>query len=576
MIVLTFNVTGTDLRRTDINRIVAVNRNNVFAKFNFNSDWDDIFPKVVQFYKNEEYYNVILENDECNVPWEVLTEAGTLSVTVTGGDLITTTTADINVYGTGLSDSGLVPTVASPGVYSEIVKLASNIESDYNGIKSIIDTYEETVNNSMTDISEAVTNAHESEMNAAESASEASKSAESAASSLEELKNTVINIVDTAEGRTVTADNCSDKIFNNIYIYGESEQEKTPTMENPVGIVNKVTDVTLYVHNKNLLTAQFTEDNKITDTATKDDYTVYNASYPFYITKGNTYTFSFESDGIAGSTSGTDTVQAGVLDVTNGKHYMTMADKYLTFTAIHTGKCSFRYDINKNGCTHSFWNFQIEVGDIKTEYVEGDKQSIEITLSEPLRGVPVGSGGNYTDDTGQQYLADAICEKDDQIGVLRYINYMRLTSSGFTLFKEYDSGNKISFQKSLGLNYNNEYGLCTHFESSHSYNVDTMWFPDRRIIVTVSDDYTLDTFKKFLNKNEVYLAVTCKNNPVFEAFNDDIQTKFKALNTYYGITNVNNSAGAYNKIEYVADTKLYIDNKINEIAKAVVATESEV
>ena len=576
MIVLTFNVIGTDLRRTDINRIVAVSRNNVSAKFNFNSDWDDISPKVVQFYKNEEYYNVSLENDECNVPWEVLTEAGTLSITVTGGDLITTTTVDINIYGTGLSDSGLVPTVASPGVYSEIVKLASNIESDYSGMKSIIDAYEETVNNSMTDISEAVANSHENEMNAAESASEANKSAESALNSLEELKNTVINIVDTAEGRTITATDCSNK-NPNVYIFGESTQDGMPTMENPVEIVNKVTDsVTLYVHNKNLLTAQFTEDNKITDTATKDDYTVYNASYPFYITKGNTYTFSFESDGTAGSASGTDTVQAGVFDVANGKHYMTMSDKYLTFTAAHTGKCSFRYDINKNGCTHSFWNFQIEVGDIKTEYVEGNKQSIEITLSEPLRCIPIESGGNYTDDMGQQYLADVICEKDGQIGVLRCVNYMRLTSNGFTLFKEYENGNKISFQKSLGLNYYNESGLCTHFELSHSYNVDTMWLPDTRIIVTVSDDYTLDTFKTFLNENEVYLAVTCKNNPTFEVFNEEVQEKFKALNTYYGITNVNNSAGAYNKIEYVADTKLYIDNKINEIAKAVVATESEV
>lgn len=177
---------------------------------------------------------------------------------------------------------------------------------------------------------------------------------------------------------------------------------------------------------------------------------------------------------------------------------------------------------------------------------------------------------------GQQYLADVICQKDSQIGVLRYVNYVRLTSSGFTLFKEYDSGDKISFQKSLGSNYYNESGLCTHFEFSHSYNINTMWLADSRIIVTVSDDYTLNTFKTFLDENEVYLAVTCSNNPTFEAFDEDTQSKIKSLATYYGITNAYNNEGAYIKLNYVADTKLYIDNKFNELAKAITATESEV
>lgn len=189
MIVLTFNVTGTDLRRTDVNRIVAVSRNNVSAKFNFNSDWDDISPKVVQFYKDEEYYNVSLKNDECSVPWEVLTEKGTLSVTVTGGDLITTTTVDINVYGTSLSDSGLVPTKASPGVYSEIVKMADEISIGYNSIKSVMDTYEENIadsenrinnviNQAKTDIGESEANTHENAVNAEAWAEEARETAE--------------------------------------------------------------------------------------------------------------------------------------------------------------------------------------------------------------------------------------------------------------------------------------------------------------------------------------------------------------------------------------------------------------
>ncbi|MDO4301527.1 MAG: hypothetical protein Q4D26_09090 [Clostridia bacterium] len=198
MIVLTFNVTGTDLRRTDVNRIVAVSRNNVSAKFNFNSDWDDIYPKVVQFYKDEEYYNVSLKNDECSVPWEVLTEKGTLSVTVTGGDLITTTTVDINVYGTSLSDSGLVPTKASPGVYSEIVKMADEISIGYNSIKSVMDTYEENIADSENRINnvinEAKTDLAESEAHTRENAVNAEAWAEEARETAEDIKERLGNI----------------------------------------------------------------------------------------------------------------------------------------------------------------------------------------------------------------------------------------------------------------------------------------------------------------------------------------------------------------------------------------------
>lgn len=571
MIVLAFNVTGTDLRRTDINRIVAVSRNNVEAKFSFNSDWDNISPKVAQFYKDNKYYDVSLANNECIVPWEVLTSAGTLSVTVTGGNLITTTTVDINVYGSGLSSTGLAPTKASPGVYSEIVKLAEKIETDYNGMKSIMDTYEETVNTAMTDISEFVANAHESKI-------EAEESAESAANSLEDLKNTVINIHNSNEGNVVSVADASDKKIEEINVFGKSTQVNMPTMDEPVLIVNNFDNlkVTIYIANKNLLAVPYTKDNPLTLTSDRDDYNKYYASYPFYVVEGQTYTFSFESDGNAGGTTGTDTVQAGLFDTTNNIHYMTTGNKYLTFVAKKTGKCIFRCDVNKDGCAHSFWNFKVEVGDVNTDYATGEKQSIDVTLTEPLRGVVVNSGGNYTDNAGQEYLADVVCIKDGQIGVLRYVNYVRLTSSGFTLFREYDSENKISFQKSLGSEYYNESGLCTHLKFTTDYNVNTMRLADRRIIVTVSSNYTLDTFKEFLDNNEVYLAVTCKNNLGFEQFNEETQAKFKELMTYYGIANVYNNEGAFTKLNYVADTKLYIDKKIEEVAKAIVATESEV
>ena len=190
MIVLAFNVVGNNLRRTDTNKVVSVSRNNVTAAFEFNSEWDSVTPKVAQFANGEAYYDAFIEDGKCTVPWEVLENEGTLTVAVSGGDLITTNAVKINVYGTGLV-GGLVPTTASPGVYSEITKLAGEINDDYGNMKSIMDTYQETVNNSMTDISELAANAHESEVNAAGSAAEAKTAAEGVTSLKTEINNKV-------------------------------------------------------------------------------------------------------------------------------------------------------------------------------------------------------------------------------------------------------------------------------------------------------------------------------------------------------------------------------------------------
>lgn len=447
----------------------------------------------------------------------------------------------------------------------ELISKVEIINNAYNTLDTKIDT-------AIADIQEYTINASESEVNAVNAANEA-------VSALSNLKNIVININNSVDGRVAVAYDCSDKSAH-ISIFGESTQASTPTIDVPVAITNKFdsdeVNKVVYIANKNLLITPFTSENKITITADKDDYTIYNPRYPVQIIEGVTYTFSFESDGTAGGTSGTDTVQAGLLDTTNGIHYITNNSKSLTFTAKKTGKCSFRYDVNKNGCTHSFWNFMLETGDVKTEYVEGANQSVDIILNEPLRGIPVSSGGNYTDSKGQQYIADVMCEQDGIIGILRYVDYVRVTKSGVSVFKEYEGEDRITFHKVLGSKYNNEQGLCTHLAFASDYSVNSIKFADTRMLITVSSSYTLESFGEWLDSNEVYIAVTCKNNPTFEPLDDDLQTQFKALRTYYGVTNLYNNEGAYNKLDYTADTKLYIDNKFNELTQAILSTGGNV
>lgn len=53
-------------------------------------------------------------------------------------------------------------------------------------------------------------------------------------------------------------------------------------------------------------------------------------------------------------------------------------------------------------------NIQIEIGDTASGYEPYRSASAEITTGLPLRGVPVSSGGNYTDGSGQEWVCDTL------------------------------------------------------------------------------------------------------------------------------------------------------------------------
>lgn len=119
---------------------------------------------------------------------------------------------------------------------------------------------------------------------------------------------------------------------------------------------------------KNLANIPFTQNNKKTMTATHDDY-YETTDYSVYLIAGKTYTLSFESDGTAGSSTGTDTVQIMLLlDKKYDTMFYSTDSKILTFTVATNGNYYFRFDINKNRCTHSFWNIQLEQNPAATTY----------------------------------------------------------------------------------------------------------------------------------------------------------------------------------------------------------------
>ena len=126
MLYITFNVYKQKIKRTDTQQIVSDSRNYLKASFTFSDDdWTGI--KTAIFKNGDVVKHVILENDECLVPWEVI-KPGILHVSVFCGDLITADTATVYINESGYEDGG-APEDPSPTVYEQIIAMLNEIET---------------------------------------------------------------------------------------------------------------------------------------------------------------------------------------------------------------------------------------------------------------------------------------------------------------------------------------------------------------------------------------------------------------------------------------------------------------
>lgn len=152
MIYIEFKATGSNLRRTDLNKVVAYTKNELSARFSLNSDWDDLNPIVAVFSKDGGIcYDMVLDdNKECIVPWEVLSGKGVLNVSLVGGSTLTSTEVEINVLATG--QLGGLTSQPTDTLYRQLLSKYNEVEADWESCKSLLDTYKSEVSASTSAI----------------------------------------------------------------------------------------------------------------------------------------------------------------------------------------------------------------------------------------------------------------------------------------------------------------------------------------------------------------------------------------------------------------------------------------
>lgn len=324
-------------------------------------------------------------------------------------------------------------------------------------------------------------------------------------------------IVCTATGCPISLKDSASHGLMGFKIYGKTTQNGEPSPDAPVALDSVGDDgsVDVTVCGKNLL-------NMLRKTETKSGVT--------WIAEGSVLTISGTAAGLYGDImcknvrieAGTYTVSFKNLEKLNrieldcayedgtkvvAMQYVTASKPSFTFTAKERCYVSMTFVItsgtvigNKNNPT--FIYAQIEAGSKITEYEPYKEQNLTISTPNGLTGIPVDSGGNYTDTSGQQWICDEV---------------------------DFVSGKYV---QRIGKN-------------------------DSYAAESISNLYMSTTGDLSEGASVLYVL----SDSIEHDLSAEELAQYAAMHTNYQNTTIFNDGGADMEVKYVADTKLYIDEK---------------
>lgn len=363
----------------------------------------------------------------------------------------------------------------------------------------------------------------------------------------------------TATGEVATANDSGNYPLQGLSIYGKTTQAGTPTPTSPIDLVNigSSGSIGVKVRGKNLVNAP-----DITFTAAG-----YAINSQTVAAAEGYYTLSFVANAVVAC-------QASYKD--RLPIIYTQANVRMTQTFYAKGGID-TFALYVNGAA-TITDIQLEAGTAATPF-ETYKDGGSITLNTPngLPGIPVSSGGNYTDSTGQQWLAD-------EIDLAKGVYIQRIKSVTFNGTEQWNLDGGKPMDTSVVFRADSWFKDRTSIEPSwistafiatrNTYGAlyDGMFFINGygHIIVATTKYNNINEWKAYLNENPmtvIYAIATPTETPLTAA---EIAA-FKALQSQYPNTTVYSDANAGIAATYVADTKTYIDNKFNELSTALIA-----
>ena len=204
-------------------------------------------------------------------------------------------------------------------------------------------------------------------------------------------------------------------------------------------------------------------------------------------------------------------------------------------------------------------------GTVVVTVSDGANESQTLTLQTPnaLPGIPVTSGGNYTDENGQQWVCD-------EVDLARGVRVQRITKIKVTSSLSWQkTGTTVDryFAWFSGIYTSNV--LCTHFSTALGSETVGGAIANQNNLVgfafAAKGTTTLDDFKAFLDANDVYIWAALES-PVETALSATEIAAYKALTTYAPTTVISVTDGACAEMKYQRDVNIVIKNLEDAIA----------
>lgn len=389
-------------------------------------------------------------------------------------------------------------------------------------------------------------------------------------------------IVDNAKGSVISLSDSSDRELRGLKIFGKTTQNGTPTPDAPVPLesVGDSGSLGVTVFGKNLVTTSDVfalngmDDVSITEAGNK--ITIHNLGYADgvcfglgLLKKGKTYSISGNA---------VNHINLRIYNVNDFKNSL------YSISTDANGNFNIEYTPNTENQVFRVWigdfktcvltDFQIAIKTADNSYELPARQPLTVQKPEEvpvlLPGIPVSSGGNYTDENGQQWICDEVdfvSGKYVQRIATKVLNgaeeWSRTTNDPNPCFSTYIKA-KSSYP-----------AKCSHFtHRNYPYLVPNTtgifgWESTFTVANFASEFTTVNDWKSWLQANPVTVEYVIET-PIKHDLSAEELAQYAALHTNYPSTTIFNDGGADMAVKYVADTKSYIDKKFAELAAAIV------
>lgn len=447
------------------------------------------------------------------------------------------------------------------------------ISEGMNNASLVIEQYSDVLEAWKAGIEESTARAVAAATNAEALAARAEAAANTAAVELERL-----NYSSKVKSGSVLAMHDSSNLpFVGMKIHGKSTQDGTPTPDAPVDIVNVLDggNVAVYVQSGNFLSYPYNglanndkaevtwtvnDDRSISVKGTPTAQRYYAVVLQYKLPKG-VYTLS-------GCPSGGEYQKYWMYVQRKSDNYVWYeVGNGVTFEATEEDAFDIAVNVGVNAGTISNLTFRpmLNYGNEALAYEPYTKKAIAFSAANGLRGIPVSSGGNYTDANGQQWICD-------EVDLARGVLVQRVFKEEVTFaYDEINNRYSIPITHTANAKCADGNGipvLCDILEFNPLTGSGSPVVNGIRVAAT-SPKYVI----AYYNGEAIGAATVCYPlaEPIESALSDSEIAAYKALHSNNPTTTIFNDAGAEMTVEYITESHDgalgMLNEKIDEVGE---------